>query len=187
MRKPRADAERNRERLIAAAKQAFAEAGTEVSLEEIARRAGVGIGTLYRRFPSREAILAAVYQHEVEQIAAAGERLLASEAPADALHEWMRLMVDYVATKRVVAPALAATGAGAPAAAAGSGGGVVETMRRLLARAAERGEIRADADAEDLMRAFVGFAYGDDREGWRERVLRLVDIMMDGLRAPARR
>ena len=105
-RKPRADGRRNRERLVEAAKAAFAELGVDVSLDEIARRTGVGIGTLYRHFPTRDAIVAAVYRREVEQLAGAAERLLGSLSPGAALHEWMRLFVDYIATKKVIASAL---------------------------------------------------------------------------------
>ncbi len=101
-RKPRADARRNRERLLATAKAAFTEVGADVSLDEIARRAGVGIGTLYRHFPTRDALVEAVYRREVEQLAGAATRLLGSLPPGEALYEWMRLFVDYIATKKVV-------------------------------------------------------------------------------------
>ena len=99
MRKPRADGERNRERLLEAAKAGFAEAGPEVSLEEIARRAGVGIGTLYRHFPTRDALIEAVYRRELEGFAEAGDQLAATLPPGKALHAWMHLLVDYIATK----------------------------------------------------------------------------------------
>ncbi len=105
-RKPRADAQRNRDRLLKAAKAAFADAGADVSLDEIARRAGVGIGTFYRHFPSRNAIVEAVYQREVQQLAEAATRLIGSLPPGEALREWMRLFVDYIATKKVIAPVL---------------------------------------------------------------------------------
>src|SRR5580658_7642845 len=104
-RKPRADAMRNREHLLEIAKLAFADAGADVSLEEIARRAGVGIGTLYRHFPTRGAVVEAVYRREVRQLASAAERLLAEGPPGEALHQWMRLFVDYIATKKVIASA----------------------------------------------------------------------------------
>ena len=104
-RKPRADGLRNRERLIDVAKLAFAEIGPNVSLEEIARRAEVGIGTLYRHFPTRDDIIAAVYRREVTQLADAAKRLLETRPAGEALHEWLRLFVDYIATKKVIAPA----------------------------------------------------------------------------------
>ena len=107
-RKPRADSARNRQLLIDAAKAGFADVGLDVSLEEIARRAGVGIGTLYRHFPSREAVVEAVYRREVEQLAEAVPQLLKSSPPGEALHQWMHLFVDYIATKRLIAPSLGA-------------------------------------------------------------------------------
>jgi len=105
-RKPRADALRNRARLVEAARGLFASRGADTSMEEIARTAGVGIGTLYRHFPTRDAVIEAVYRREVEQLAAAATRLLDSHAPGEALHEWLRLLVDYIATKKVVAQAI---------------------------------------------------------------------------------
>jgi AcrR family transcriptional regulator len=99
-RRPRADALFNRKRLVSAAKAAFADTGSDASLEVIARRVGVGIGTLYRHFPTREAIIEAVYLTEVEHLADAAPRLLASMPSAEALHKWMHLSVDYVAAKR---------------------------------------------------------------------------------------
>jgi len=107
-RKPRADSARNRQLLIDAAKAGFSEAGLNVSLEDIARRAGVGIGTLYRHFPSREAVVEAVCRREVEQLVEAVPQLLESSPAGKALHQWMHLFVDYIATKRLIAPSLGA-------------------------------------------------------------------------------
>ena len=107
-RKPRADSARNRQLLVDAAKAAFAEIGLNVSLEEIARRAGVGIGTLYRHFPSRESIMEAVYRHEVQQLVEAVPQLLEASPPGAALHQWMHLFVNFIATKRMIAPSLSA-------------------------------------------------------------------------------
>jgi AcrR family transcriptional regulator len=185
-RKPRADARRNRERLVDAAKAAFAEGGAEVSLEEIARRARVGIGTLYRHFPSRDAVLAAVYRREVQQMADAADRLLTSEAPAEALHEWMRLFVDYIATKKVIAPALGSFAGGAAGISAASGLSIVDAVTRLVERARAAGDIRPDTDPADIGRALIGFTYGNAGAGWEASALRLIDILMDGLRTPRR-
>jgi AcrR family transcriptional regulator len=135
-RKPRADGQRNRERLLEVAKAAFADVGPDVSLEEIARRAGVGIGTLYRHFPTREALVEAVYRREFEQLAAAAERLMASETPGEALREWMRLMVDYIAAKKVIASALGSMVGGVSALYANAGAQITEAMSQLMARAA---------------------------------------------------
>ena len=180
-RKPRADARRNRERLVDAAKAAFAEAGAEVSLEEIARRAGVGIGTLYRHFPTRDAVIAAVYRREVQQMADAASRLLTSEAPGDALHEWMRLFVDYIATKKVVASAL---GPMAGEIYASSGLRLIDAITLLVERARGSGDIRPDADPNDIQRALIGFTYGNTGPAWEASAGRLIDILMDGLRSP---
>jgi AcrR family transcriptional regulator len=186
-RKPRADGQRNRERLLEAAKAAFADVGAQVSLDEIARRAGVGIGTLYRHFPTRDAIVEAVYRREVEQLAGAATRLLGSLSPGAALHEWMRLFVDYIATKKVIASALGAiVGGGASDLYAFSSAQITGAMRLLADRAGAVGDIRRDVDPNDLLRALVGFTYGAGAASpdWRASALRLIDILMDGLRAP---
>ncbi len=184
-RKPRVDGQRNRERLIEAAKAAFAEIGAEVSLEEIARRAGVGIGTLYRHFPTRDAIVEAVYRREVRQLADAAERLVASMAPGEALHQWMRLFVDYIATKKVIAQALSSMVGGTTDLYAASGVLISDAMTLLVTRAAAAGDIRPDADPGDLLRALAGFTYGATGPAWQASALRLIDILMDGLRPTA--
>jgi AcrR family transcriptional regulator len=182
-RKPRADARRNRELLLATAKAAFTEVGGDVSLDEIARRAGVGIGTLYRHFPTRAALVEAVYHREVEQLAGAATRLLGSLPPGEALYEWMRLFVDYIATKKVVISALGSIGGGASELYAYSTTQLTGAMSMLVDRAGLSGAIRRDVDPTDLLRALVGF-YGNAGPGWRESALRLIDILMDGLRPP---
>jgi len=181
-RKPRADAQRNRERLIGAAKAAFADAGADVALEEIARRAGVGIGTLYRHFPTRDAVIEAVYRREVEQLGAAAQRLLADEPPGQALRDWMRVFVDYIATKKVIAAALANLSSTPPLYAA-SGETIISAITTLTTAAITAGDIRPDADPADLLRALVGFTYGATAPGWRESALRLIDLLMAGLRS----
>ena len=182
-RKPRADAERNRERLIEAAKAAFAEVGPQVSLEEIAQRAGVGIGTLYRRFPDRGAIVEAVYRREVQQMADAAARLLETARPSEALRLWMGLFIDYVATKKVIAPALGSIVGGPSELFATSGVRITDAMSLLVERATAAGEIRADTDPGDLLRAMVGIAYSNSAPGWEASARRLIDILMDGLEA----
>jgi len=184
-RKPRADARRNRERLLEAAKAAFAEAGADVSLDEIARRAGVGIGTLYRHFPTRGAIVEAVYRREVQQLADAATRLLAALPPGAALHEWMRLFVDYIAAKKVIASALGSIAGGVSELYASSGARITGAISLLVERARASGDIRADVDPTDLLRALVGFAYGNAGSGWEASAKRLIDVLMDGLRARA--
>ena len=183
-RKPRADALRNRELLIDVAKRAFAEVGPNVSLEEIARRAEVGIGTLYRHFPTRDDIIAAVYRREVTQLADAAKRLLETRPAGEALHEWLRLFVDYIATKKVIAPALASMAGGTSALYESS----IELMKgaiaELVEKAIEAGDIRPDVEPFDLVQALGGFAMGvSTTPGWETRTLRLIDILMDGLRS----
>jgi AcrR family transcriptional regulator len=182
LRKPRADGVRNRERLIDVAKTAFAEAGPDVSLEEIARRAGVGIGTLYRHFPTRLAIVEAVYRREVQQLADAAERLLETRPAIEALHEWLKLFVDYMATKKVIAPALGSMAGGVSELYAASGVVLRSAVEQLVAAATAAGEIRPDIEAADVMQALIGFAMGASGPGWEARTLRLIDILMDGLR-----
>jgi AcrR family transcriptional regulator len=179
----RADAARNRERLLEVAKTAFAAHGPDVSLEAIARRAGVGIGTLYRHFPTREAIVEAVYRREVEQLAASADRLLAELPPGEALRQWMRLFIDYFATKKAVAPALAAM-VGGTAIFRSSGDAIRAAIGKLLDRAIASGDVRADIDPADVMQALSGLAYNIAGSDWRDRALRLVDIVVAGLRPP---
>jgi AcrR family transcriptional regulator len=181
-RKPRADSLRNREHLLATAKTAFAEAGADVALEEIARRAGVGIGTLYRHFPTRDAILAAVYQREVNQLSASAQTLLETMPPGQALEAWLYLLIDYMATKRVIAPALrASTGEGSNVYAS-SGTAIIDAMNGLARAAVASGDIRSDIGPDDLYRMMIGVSHGYDRPDWEPSARRLVDILMTGLK-----
>ena len=182
-RKPRADAQRNRDTLLEAAKAAFAEAGPEVSLDEIARRAGVGIGTLYRHFPTRDAVVEAVYRREVQQLADAAPRLIESLPPAEALRAWMRLFIDYIAAKRVIAPALKSLVGGGSALYADSSARINEAMAMLVDRARASGDIRETANPADLLRALIGFAYVNSAPDWEASARRLIDVLIDGLRS----
>ena len=185
-RKPRADSTRNRQLLIDAAKSGFAELGLNVSLEEIARRAGVGIGTLYRNFPSREAIVEAVYRREVELLADAAPHLLESWPAAEALHKWMHLFVDYIATKRLIAPSLGTATVRTSPLYATSAELIKGALSTLVKRAVASGEVRKDIDPADLLRAMVGVSYGNPDAGWQASARRLIDILMDGLRRKGR-
>jgi AcrR family transcriptional regulator len=181
-RKPRADAIRNRERVLEAAKAVFSEGGPEASLEAVARRAGVGIGTLYRHFPTREALYEAVYRREVEQLVELAKHLKAETAPVEALRRWLRAGVEFMATKKGMAAALAMAAHVSSELVAYSLDQLTWAVGQLLQRAEAAGEIRADIDPEDLLRALVGMCYVYDGTGWQAKVLRLVDVFIDGLR-----
>ena len=183
VRKPRADARRNREGLLEAAKAAFAELGADASLEEIARRAGVGIGTLYRHFPTRDAVVEAVYRREVQQLAGAAPRLIESLPPVEALRAWMRLFIDYVAAKRVIAPALKSLVGGGSALYADSSARINQAMALLVECAQASGDVRPSVEAADLLRALIGFAYVNSAPDWEASARRLIDLMIDGLRS----
>jgi AcrR family transcriptional regulator len=181
-RKPRADGVRNRERLMEAAKAGFAVVGPDVALEDIARRAGVGIGTLYRHFPSRDAIVEAVYRREVQQLSDAATHLVETLSPGEALHAWMRMFVDYVATKKVIASALGSIAGGVSDLYAVSGARILDAVALLVERARERGDIREDVQATDVLRALFGLTYGNSDPDWEDSARRLIDVVMDGLR-----
>lgn len=181
-RKPRADAIRNRERVLEAAKAVFSQGGPEASLETVAKRAGVGIGTLYRHFPTREALYEAVYRHEVEQLVELARELEAETAPVEALRRWLQAGVEFMATKKGMAAALAMAAQGSPDLVAYSLDRLTRAVGELLQRAAAAGEIRVDIGPEDLLRTLVGMCYAHDRRGWQANVLRLVDVFIDGLR-----
>jgi len=181
-RKPRADAVRNRERVLEAAKVVFSAGGAEASLEAVARAAGVGIGTLYRHFPTREALFEAVYRREVQQLADLAEQLKQEAKPIDALRQWMRSIVKFVATKKGMSAALTLAVDKNSKLFSSSADRLARTVGGLLDRAIAAGEIRDDVSPEDLLRAVVGMCYMHDQPGWQTSVLRLVDVFVDGLR-----
>ena len=178
----RPDARRNRERLLAAAAEAFATDGIGTSLEEIARRAGVGIGTLYRHFPSRDALVAAVYRREVELLCDPVPELLDEMPPDEALRAWMGRFVGYTATKQGLGEALQAAMASDSALFADSYGRLAGAIEALVSAAVAAGAVRADARGEDVLRALGAIwmiRSGDDRQAQGDRVL---DLVIDGLR-----
>jgi AcrR family transcriptional regulator len=181
-RKPRADAQRNRERLLGVAKAAFRARGAEISLDDLAKEAGVGIGTVYRHFPTRDALLEAVYRAEVTELAATAERLARSHPPLEALRQWMKLFVDYIATKHLIAPALNSMVGGASQLFAESGAQIKAAIEALVGRAVAAGEIRPDLDPFDLLRALVGVANVAASPDWEASAKRLVDILIAGSR-----
>jgi AcrR family transcriptional regulator len=180
-RKPRSDSIRNRERLLKAAAKVFSDGGPEASLDAVAKRAGVGIGTLYRHFPTRQSLFEAVYRREVDQLAALAEQLAREAPPVDALRQWLRANVQLVATKKGMLAALALAAHGPSELYAYSFERLTKAVGVLLDRAVAAGEIRADMTAEDLLRAFISLCYSSDQPGWRSTVMRLVDVFVDGL------
>ncbi len=150
-RKPRSDAQRNRERILEVAKQAFARSGANTSLDDIAKEAGVGPGTLYRHFATREALLEAVYRTEVEKLAVAERKFAETLPPVEALRAWMLLFVDYIAAKQIIAPALNALVGDPKKVFEASYAQVWEAIRALVKRAIKSGDIRKDLDAIDLL------------------------------------
>lgn len=183
-RKPRADAIRNRERVLEAAKAVFSRGGTEAGLEAIAREAGVGIGTLYRHFPTREALYEAVYRREVEQLVELAERLASEHRPMEALRRWMQALVQFVGTKKGMGAALALAAHKPPDLMAYSAARLHDAIGTPLRLAAEAGEARSDIGPEDLLKAVLGFCYLQDGPDWQAQVMRLMDVFLEGLRLP---
>jgi AcrR family transcriptional regulator len=182
VRKPRADAQRNRERILQVAKEAFNRSGANTSLDDIAKQAKVGAGTLYRHFPTREALLEAVYRTEVEKLAAAEKKFAESMPPVEALRAWMLLFIDYIAAKHIIAPALNALVGSSAKMIEASYAPIHGAIRRLVKRAIESGDVREDLDAVDLLRALVGVSNVASGPDWQPSARRLVDILVAGSR-----
>jgi AcrR family transcriptional regulator len=181
-RKPRADAQRNRERILEAAKEAFTRSGANTSLDDIAKQSGVGPGTLYRHFPTREALLEAVYRTEVEKLAAAERKFAQAMPPIEALRAWMLLFVDYIAAKHIIAPALNTLLGGASKLYEGTRPQIQGAIEALVKRAIKSGEMRKDLDPFDLLRALVGVSNVASGPDWKQSARRLVDILITGSR-----
>ena len=181
-RKPRADAQRNRERILEVAKLAFTRSGADTSLDDIAQQAGVGPGTLYRHFPTREELLKAVYRNELENLATAGEKFAETMSPVEALRAWLLLFVDAVAAKQIIAPALNTLVGDHKKVFEASYAQVHEAIRRLVKRAVKSGDIRKDLDPSDLLRVLVGVANVASSPDWQQSARRLVDILIAGSR-----
>ena len=174
----RADARRNREKLLAAAVEAFAEHGTNASLEDVARRAGVGIGTLYRHFPTRAALVESAYRNEVDLLCRAADELLERHPPDEALARWMDRFVGYAVAKRGMKSALQELAAAGADPFAGVQGRMLEAIGSLLDAGVAAGTIRSDVEAEDVWRAMGAVWLVDEPEQAR----RLLRLLMDGLR-----
>ena len=182
-RRPRADGARNRTRVLEAAKAVFSSGGAQASLEAVAREAGVGIGTLYRHFPTREALFEAVYRREVDQLVALAAELAACPAPVTALRQWLHANVEFVATKKGMAAALALAAFGSGELKATTSERLMQAVRGLMDRAVATGGLRADIGPGDVLHMLVALCYGSDAPGWQRHVIRLLDVFVDGLQA----
>jgi AcrR family transcriptional regulator len=181
-RKPRVDAERNRQRILDVAKQAFTRSGADASLDDIAKQAGVGAGTLYRHFPTRDALLEAVYRTEVGKLAAAERQFAQTMSPIEALRAWMLLFVDHIAAKQLIAPALNAYVGGPSKLYECSRSQIQGAIGALVKRAIKSGDIRKDLDPFDLLRALIGVSNVASSPDWQQSARRLVDILITGSR-----
>jgi AcrR family transcriptional regulator len=181
-RKPRADAQRNRERILEQAKKEFTRSGANASLEEIAKKADVGPGTLYRHFPTREELLVAVYRSEMEKLAAAERTFADTLPPVEALRAWLLLFVDAVETKQIIAPVLNTLVGDPKKVFEASHAQIHEALRALVKRAIKSGDIRKDLDPIDLLRALVGVANVATSPDWQPSARRLVEILILGAR-----
>jgi AcrR family transcriptional regulator len=178
----RADARRNREKLVAVAEQAFAAHGAGASLDDIAKHAGVGPGTLYRHFPTREALQEAVYRGAIEELAARGEALASTLEPGPALETWMTMLVEHMSARRDLATALTAS--------LGKKSEVFVDVHRLMhatgeklvERAKAAGAVRADLDQRDLLWMAHGVAQAMEGEDGARRVDRLLSVLLAGIR-----
>jgi len=179
-RKSRTDAQRNRRRILQVAKEAFTRRGADASLDDIARQAGVGPGTLYRHFPTRDALIEAVYHSEVDKLAAAAREAAAKLPPVEALRAWMLLFVDYVAAKHIIAPALNSVVGGASRLYESSRAKVSEAVQLLVNRGIQSGELRKEIEPFDLLRALIGVSNVAGGPDWQESARRLVDILIQG-------
>jgi AcrR family transcriptional regulator len=180
-RRPRADAQRNRRRILEAARDAFTRSGAHASLDDIARQAGVGPGTLYRHFPTREALLEAVYRSEVEKLAASPPDY-AGLPPIEALRAWLLSFVDAIAAKKIILPALNALADRRSTGVEGSYAPIRDAVRALAMRAVRSGDLRKDLDPVDLLRALVGVSQVAADRDWQSRARRFVDILIAGSR-----
>ena len=181
-RKPRADAQRNRERILEVAKGAFTRAGADASLDDIAKEARVGPGTLYRHFPTREELLQAVYRSELEKLAAAEQKFAQTMTPIEALRAWLLLFVDAIAAKHLIAPALNTLVGDHKKIFESSYARMHEAIRSLVTRAIKSGDVRKDLDPMDLLRALIGVSNVATSPDWQQSARRLVDILITGSR-----
>jgi AcrR family transcriptional regulator len=182
VRRPRADATRNRERILEVAKEAFTRHGAEASLDDIARQSGIGSGTLYRHFPTRDALIEAVYRSEVEKLAESERHLATTLPPLEALRAWMLLFIDHVATKQLIIPAMNTVAGGSIRLMEGARSLIHSAFIRSVERAIASGELRAETNPNDFVRALIGVFHTTALPGWEASARRLVDILIAGSR-----
>ena len=182
-RKPRADAERNRQKLLDAARAAFTASGGLVSMEEVARTAGVGIGTLYRHFPNRDELVIAVYRNDTTRLLEAARRMAEAEAPLESLRSWLLLFIDHLGTKVILADAVKALVGDQVDAAAAATEQLNSSLKLLIERAVDSGDIAASSiEPLDLVRAIYGVATASPGADWEGSARRMVDILIAGLK-----
>jgi AcrR family transcriptional regulator len=181
-RKPRSDAQQNRDRILEVAKAAFTRSGADASLDDIAKQADVGPGTLYRHFPTRDALIEAVYHTEVGKLAAAQRELSTNLPPIEALRAWMMLFVDYIAAKQIIASALNSVVGGPSRLYDSSRVQISEAIDTLVKTAIKSGDIRKDLEPFDLLRALIGVSNVATGPDWQESARRVVDILIKGSR-----
>ncbi len=179
-RKPRADAERNRERILEVAKKSFTRNGAAASLDDIARRSGIGNATLYRHFPTRDDLIEAVYRSEVEKLAAAEQRFATTMPPLEALRAWMLLFIDHIAGKMLIIPAMNTIAGGSLRLMEGSRSRIHTAFVASVKRAIASGDLRSDTEPNDFVRALVGVFQTTAQPGWEQSARRLVDILIAG-------
>ncbi len=182
-RRPRADGERNRVRLILAAKDAFAKDGGAVSLEQIAREADVSIATLYRHFPARDELISAVYQQEVTTLIEAADQLMTKREPAAALREWLMLFVDFLGAKHGMAEAMDTLIGGPEPLYSRTPHRLDIPIRALVADGVATGAFRDDIEPHDLLRALAGVAHVRPSKNWKRSAARMVDLLLMGMQA----
>jgi AcrR family transcriptional regulator len=180
-RRPRADGERNRARLVAAAKDAFAKDGAAVSLEQIARDADVSIATLYRHFPTRDELISAVYQQEVTTLIEAADRLMTKREPAAALREWLMLFVDFLDAKHGMAEAMDTLIGGPEPLYSKTPHRLDIPIKALVAGGIATGAFRDDIEPHDLLRALAGVAHVRPSKKWKRSAVRMVDLLLKGM------
>jgi AcrR family transcriptional regulator len=167
------------------AREVFSSDGAAASLDDIARRSGVGNATLYRHFPTRDTLIEAVYRGEVEKLAAAEQRFAASLPPLDALRAWMHLFIDHIAGKMLIPPAMNTVAGGSTRLTEGSRSLIHTAFAASVKRAIASGDLRADTDPGDFVRALVGVFHTTALPGWEASARRLVDILIAGSRSTA--